>query len=1001
MCVQIIDRVHFLVNNITSTNVAVKAKELNSLISKEFYPWFANYLVVKRAAQEPNFHAVYVLLVQTWGDKELRQNLVSLTVHYCKVMLGSKLLKSNSSERTLLKNLGAWLGKLTLGCNRPVLQRDLDVKETIVDAYCQGMMLPVLSFVRNMLEPCATSVAFRPPNPWTMAILSLLVEIYNLDGIRTSIKFEVELLLKQLDLQLSDLIPSCLLVGLSRDTENNMDFAAAKVAPSPQPAARPEGQPETTPAPSSTPAPALDPSVIASLPNIVVINPQLSVVVDRLQLKSLLVMSIERALVEIIAPVVERSVTIACMTCQQLVTKDFALEGDVDIIRKAANMSVTGLSQSLALVTAREPLRIAITNNLRSLLAQRLESSALEQVVTLLVTDNLDLCCQIIEKAAGGRSQRELDERLASSYSARAKAKATGAVFRDPMFSDAKFPSSLPDALKAKPGALTPQQQRVYKDFTSIPRTAAAAASQQQQQATVPSRPGGGEVATSGGDEAQQAQLRARFISWIQRLETALTRASSLGTSSLTDAVEVKVVLADIVQVPVNEAQALEVAKNIFFSKLYQNPSPGRLSAAAYTGCLVILRDKVLRRLSSEVTMWFSQVLEEGRAFKDPAETLIRSGLLPVRDLDAVLSKAMSAPRFQPAAELVFQLMQSCILGPDPCLSTLDIASSLELLVKLAARLGGSASVLALINQARQVSSSRAAQQPTGPVGSLTRPQDAHLVPSVMKAFDQWARLLEENPSDKLHSAYIKSLKESGLLGDEGTNDKFFRIMTQLAVTHCLRSDAQSGMQAQGRLAPLTFVAIDAHVRLMVTLVAYHGGGQDLLTQVLGGVASCLTQMADDRGGAFSGRPFFRIIVGLLAELAPSDPTNEQGLEYLHSIAGFLYATRPQRVPGFAFPWLQLVADRRFMPAMLMSADHSGWSVYIQLLISQLRFLEPFLMYAELTDVVRLLYKGTLRLLLVLLHDFPEFLGQYHFRLCDVIPPTCVQVCLYVYEYGI
>lgn len=43
-------------------------------------------------------------------------------------------------------------------------------------------------------------------------------------------------------------------------------------------------------------------------------------------------------------------------------------------------------------------------------------------------------------------------------------------------------------------------------------------------------------------------------------------------------------------------------------------------------------------------------------------------------------------------------------------------------------------------------------------------------------------------------------------------------------------------------------------------------------------------------------------------------------------------------------------------------------------------------------DQVRVLYKGTLRVLLVLLHDFPEFLCDYHFTFCDVIPPSCIQM---------
>jgi CCR4-NOT transcription complex subunit 1 len=30
--------------------------------------------------------------------------------------------------------------------------------------------------------------------------------------------------------------------------------------------------------------------------------------------------------------------------------------------------------------------------------------------------------------------------------------------------------------------------------------------------------------------------------------------------------------------------------------------------------------------------------------------------------------------------------------------------------------------------------------------------------------------------------------------------------------------------------------------------------------------------------------------------------------------------------------------------------------------------------------------------LLVLLHDFPEFLCEYHFELCNMIPPSCIQM---------
>ena len=69
-----------------------------------------------------------------------------------------------------------------------------------------------------------------------------------------------------------------------------------------------------------------------------------------------------------------------------------------------------------------------------------------------------------------------------------------------------------------------------------------------------------------------------------------------------------------------------------------------------------------------------------------------------------------------------------------------------------------------------------------------------------------------------------------------------------------------------------------------------------------------------------------------------------------------------------------------------------GWGPYAQLLIDLFNFLSPFLRNAELAKPITILYRGCLRVLLVLLHDFPEFLCDYHYNFCDVIPPNCIQV---------
>ena len=66
---------------------------------------------------------------------------------------------------------------------------------------------------------------------------------------------------------------------------------------------------------------------------------------------------------------------------------------------------------------------------------------------------------------------------------------------------------------------------------------------------------------------------------------------------------------------------------------------------------------------------------------------------------------------------------------------------------------------------------------------------------------------------------------------------------------------------------------------------------------------------------------------------------------------------QPLRVPGFAFAWLELMSHRNLMPKLLLAASHKGWPNFQRLLLALLRFLEPYLRNAELTDAVRLLYK--------------------------------------------
>ena len=139
---------------------------------------------------------------------------------------------------------------------------------------------------------------------------------------------------------------------------------------------------------------------------------------------------------------------------------------------------------------------------------------------------------------------------------------------------------------------------------------------------------------------------------------------------------------------------------------------------------------------------------------------------------------------------------------------------------------------------------------------------------------------------------------------------------------------------------------------------------------------------------------FSRIFIMLFLELNTPDQILENiNFQVLTAYCNMLHILRPAKAPGFAFAWLEIVSHRVFLGRILVqTGNQKGWPMYAQLLVDLFKFLSPFLRNAELMKPVHRLYRGTLRVLLVLLHDFPEFLCDYHYSFCDVIPPNCIQM---------
>jgi len=188
---------------------------------------------------------------------------------------------------------------------------------------------------------------------------------------------------------------------------------------------------------------------------------------------------------------------------------------------------------------------------------------------------------------------------------------------------------------------------------------------------------------------------------------------------------------------------------------------------------------------------------------------------------------------------------------------------------------------------------------------------------------------------------------------------------------------------------------MDALAKLFMLLVKYYPQKVNILHRILTAVSYIIDRDYKSKPRDFNQRPFCRLYTSLLSEFAIPAPLGTPVFEsyFIHILSEFyatFHAFRPTCYPGFAFAWLELVSHRLFMPKLLK--DQASWEKMHQLITDLFEFLEPYLRKVKLLEPIRVLYKGTLRVLLILLHDFPEFLCDYHFSFCDVIPSNCIQL---------
>lgn len=409
---------------------------------------------------------------------------------------------------------------------------------------------------------------------------------------------------------------------------------------------------------------------------------------------------------------------------------------------------------------------------------------------------------------------------------------------------------------------------------------------------------------------------------------------------------------------------------------------------------------------------------EEIRYNVDAAELLISSNFVNIAQYDLMLSTLMDNGNNYLAVTFAMQLIQRYFVDErsNPMITENDFFKTIDLLVRLSAHhrapdgLPQLIEMLRLTHDPNTVLLDRMNAGPTQHIHSgilQVRGNDYDDPPGMLDKVEyllkDWVTIYHTQSMGrdpiKTFSMFVSKLNLYGILKTDDLITRFFRQATQLCI-ELVYATLREPLPSQLATKTKIFQWIDAFVRLIALIVKHSGetGNSttkiNLLNKILGIIVGVLLQDQENQGANFQQLGYHRLFIMLFLELSAPEPILENiSLNVVTAFCHTYHILRPSIAPGFCYSWLELISHRVFIGRILaLIPQQKGWSMYSQLLLDLFKYLAPFLRNAELAKPVQLLYKGTLRVLLVLLHDFPEFLCDYHFGFCDIIPSNCIQM---------
>ena len=951
------DKVVFFFNNVSEQNLTQKLRELQKALKEEHFQWFAEKLVEERAKLEPNLQQLYLELLKSIGQKLLWSEVLRETYVSVQKMLNAESTMTSANERKHLKSLANWLGSLTLARDQPIKHKNISFIDLLLEGFETERLLIVIPFTCNVLTQATKSIVFKPPNPWMVEILRLLCEIYNDGDLKLNQKFEIEVLYKEFGVDLKDLPPSNYLQDRPARMEQPPNTVLAEELEGFSDLSLGGGM--NRPVRNARFSPNAIAATLPDLEPLLVFPPASGSMANQARLRQIVNGAVRRAILEIIAPVVERSVTIATIATQNLIRKDFALEADEERVRQASRQMAKQLSGSLALVTCKEPLRMSMNNYIQVAQAEMPDPSIFPPgAILMCVNDNLDTACDIVEKQAEEHSAPEIEHCIEDEIIKRRQFKAEhgNEPFRDGL--PPRWATVIPDPYKQMPGGLNSDQLNIYFDFArqlsrgpaTHTQTSSADSGRQMPDvlqdafAAIPNIPTPAEQPAIPHQPTHSQQQGSRMLpppipnsvphnqtngfhdprivhERIRALMTEILRlAKDVSEQSIKDPgrdspiIGLTEQLVDILLgSPEREDLTIMTAEAIC-QAMYED---GKTDIEVEVLAFILER---LCQMSSttykEVFLQFVNQNDEKVLNAPVTVALLRVRLIDSRQVDVMVSRLLNDRRHA-AINFLSEVLDAVLLNDRPITLRADFAVSLGALGQWICQEPGLHQAEDLVSKLWDWGMQETLERQVDERAFVRQAQLRYI-------FEEWCTLCNQShPSEKLLNAFISQLHHKQLLNGQEDMASFLRI--------CIEASVDSYEQEEINTQPTEGLFLtDCLAKLIVLLVQNQGKADGAvkadkaayMDSILSLVVLILNNHQVMRGDRFNQRVFFRLFSSILCEWQDfSWESFVHDREIILVFAEAILAVEPRHVPGFTYSWLMLISHRLFMPSMLKLSE--------------------------------------------------------------------------------